>query len=576
LTENSSEPTPVLEEFPSVVVRSSSRFRLIWLVPIVAALVGIWLSVKATIEAGPTITIMFKSAEGLEAGITKIKYKDVEVGQVEAIRLSPDLSEVLVTATMVKEIENHLTENTRFWVVRARLTAGEVSGVGTLLSGVYIGMDPGKTGSPANQFIGLETPPVVTLDMPGTYYVLRADRLGSLDIGSPVYFHQIKVGQVVSYAVNADGSALDLNIFIQSPHDQRVLENTRFWNASGVEVSLDSHGLQINTDSLVSLLLGGVAFETPSSEAPGPVAAEGRIFYLYASRDKIQEPIYSERFYAIAYFDESVRGLVNGAGVEYKGIKVGEVVDIQLEYDPRQLAARVPVLMVLEPERLSYIGPGHAEADIMFGQLIEKGLSARLRTAIMLTGHRSVELVMNPDAANRSLSYVDGNPVIPTLAAPTKDIMAGISQLLSRIERLPMEEIGGDLQQSAHDLQQSMHDLQHGMQDLRQLMGSQDLRVAMKQLRQGLEQLNRFATTLNSDTAPQLAEVLSEADRALVNIQSTMMTAEHFMGAEAPLTYELKQMILELSKAGRAVSALADYLERHPEALISGKGAPTP
>jgi len=558
----------VLEEFPRVVVRSSSRFRLIWLIPIVAALVGIWLSVKATIEAGPTITIMFNSAEGLEAGKTKIKYKEVEVGRVASIRLSPDLSEVLVTASMVGEIENHLTENTRFWVVRARLTAGEVSGVGTLLSGVYIGMDPGKAGSPANQFIGLEAPPVVTLDMPGTYYVLRADRLGSLDIGSPVYFHQIKVGQVVSYAMNAEGSALDLNVFIQSPYDQRVLENTRFWNASGVEVSLDIRGLQINTDSLLSLLLGGVAFEVPPREAPGPVAAEGRKFFLYASRDKIQEPIYSERFYVVAYFDETVRGLVKGAGVEYRGIKVGEVIDIQLEFNPRQLSSRVPVLMVIEPERLSIDKSVEVEPEIMIRRLIEKGLSARLRTAMLLTGHLYVELTMDPDAANRSPRYVDGHPVIPTLAAPTKDIMAGISQLLSRIENLPMEEIGGDLQQSMHDLQQSMH-------HLRQLVESQDVTVAMKQLRQGLEQLNRFAATLNTDTAPQLAVVLSEADRALVKIQSTMMTAEHFMGAEAPLTYELKQMILELSKAGRAVSALADYLERHPEALISGKGAPT-
>jgi paraquat-inducible protein B len=176
---------------------------------------------------------------------------------------------------------------------------------------------------------------------------------------------------------------------------------------------------------------------------------------------------------------------------------------------------------------------------------------------------------MDPDAANRTLSYADGHPVIPTLAAPSEDILVGMSQLLSRIDKLPLEEIGGDLQQSMHDLQQSMH-------DLRQLMGSQDLTAAMAQLRQSLEQINRFAGTLNTDTAPQLAEVLSEADRALVKIQSTMTTAERFMGAEAPLTYELKQMILELSKAGRAVSALADYLERHPEALVFGKGAPKP
>lgn len=572
MTDYSSEATPpgatvsdstgLAEEIPEAVIRPSSRFRLIWLIPVVAALIGIWLSVKSSIEAGPTITIIFKSAEGLKAGKTKIKYKEVEVGQVEAIRLDHELGDVIVTAKMVKEIENHLSENSRFWVVRARLAAGEVSGIGTLFSGAYIGIDPGGPGKYADQFNGLEIPPVVTLDMPGTYYNLRAARLGSLDIGSPVYYHQIKVGQVVSYTMNTDGSALDIQIFIQTPHDQRVFENTRFWNASGLEFSLDSGGVRINTDSIVSLLLGGVAFKTPLNEMPGLRAAEGRWFYLYTSRDKTQEPIYSEKMYLQTYFNDSVRGLTKGASVEFQGIKVGEVVDIKLEFDPRQFSSRVPVLLVIEPERFSINGTPQIEPETMVLKLIENGLSAQLRTGMLLTGQLYVNLTLAAHGSNQLQHSVSGHPVIPTIAGPTQEILASVSHFLKRLENLPLEEIGSDLKAS--------------MQGIRQLVGSRDLADSLSALRQSLEQINAFSASLNKNTAPQLAAVLDEAARALSQTQSTMATAEHLLGADAPLTFELTDMIRELAKAGRAVTALADYLERHPEALLFGKGAPAP
>ena len=212
------------------VVQTKKSVSIVWIVPLVALLIGGWLAYRAITGKGPTIRIAFESAAGLEAGKTKIKFKDVEVGQVEDIRLNPDMSQVIVTARLTKNAKQYLSEHTRFWVVRARVAGGGVSGLGTLFSGAYIAIDPGKPGKTIRSFKGLETPPIVTTDLPGRHFMLKAERLGSLDIGKPVYFRQIQVGQVVAYEMEKDGHAVDIKIFIHAPHHERVHKNTRFWN----------------------------------------------------------------------------------------------------------------------------------------------------------------------------------------------------------------------------------------------------------------------------------------------------------------------------------------------------------
>ena len=251
---------PDLESLPQAVIQRKKQISIVWLVPIVAILIGGWLAYKGLTEKGPEVTISFKSAEGLEAGKTKLKYKDVEIGQVQTIRFDADLSKVLVTAELVKEAEPFLTKSTRFWVVCPRVTASGVSGLGTLFSGAYIGMDPGKEGPSTKKFEGLEEPPVVTRDMPGRNFLLRATTLGSLDIGSPVYYRQLQVGQVISYDLDKTAQSLLIKVFINAPQDELVYKNTRFWNASGFDLKLDAGGLKNNTQSLVSIMLGGIAF----------------------------------------------------------------------------------------------------------------------------------------------------------------------------------------------------------------------------------------------------------------------------------------------------------------------------
>lgn len=549
-----------LDSVPKPILQKSRRFSIIWIIPLIAAAVGAWLAIKAVTQAGPTISIAFKSAEGLEAGKTKIKFKDVDVGKVESIRLSPDLSHVTVTASMVHDIENYLTEDTRFWVVRARVAAGEVSGLSTLFSGAYIGMDPGRGGDSARSFMGLESPPAVSMDTPGSYYTLRAERLGSLDIGSPVYYRDIKVGQLVSYKMTADGSAVDIQVFIQAPHDKRVHLNSRFYLASGFDFTIDTSGVRIDTDTLISLLIAGISFQTPTNLQPGPPAPRDHAFVLYNSRDQINEPVYTEKAYFVAYFEDNVRGLSKGAPVEFRGIKVGEVVDVKLEYVQKQTSFLIPVLMVIEPERITVLGENQIDRDSLVQKLIEKGLRAQLRTGLLLTGQLYVNLSMYPDAQPVKVRYDGSYPIIPSIPATTEEITAGITTFLRRLEKLPIEQIGRDLSTS--------------LRRIRQLVDSDDLSTAVRTLRGSLSQLEQFTTTLNSDVTPEVKTSLGQLQKTLEQAENTLSSTENLVGGNAPLSYDLQQMIRELAKAGRAVTTLADYLQRNPEALIFGKGIP--
>ena len=296
MNENASSDHDI-SEFPDPVLQSRRHsLSIVWIVPLVAAMIGGWLIYKTLSEKGPEITITFKTAEGLEAGKTKIKYKDVDIGQVTELSLTKDFSKVQVKAQFVKEASEYLTENTRFWVVRARVAVEGVSGLGTLFSGAYIDVDPGKPGVPKYQFIGLEIPPIVSTVDPGRIFILKADRKGSIEIGSPVYYRQIVVGKVVAYSFDPDGSKIIFKIFINAPYHQYVHQNTRFWNASGVDMKLDAQGISIRTESLITIVMGGITFDlvdnyiTPQESAP-----EETTFTLFPNRDAAQKQNYSEK-----------------------------------------------------------------------------------------------------------------------------------------------------------------------------------------------------------------------------------------------------------------------------------------
>jgi paraquat-inducible protein B len=445
----------VPEEVPEAEIRKKRRFSIIWLVPLVALVIGGWLLFKAWSEMGPTITIAFETAEGLEAGKTKIKFKDVEVGRVEEIELTDDLSGVVVTANLAKGAETYLTDKTRFWVVRARVGAGEVSGLSTLFSGAYIGIEPSRKGEPLRHFQGLSTPPVVTMNMPGRHFTIVSEDLASLDMGSPVYYRQIKVGQVVGYDFDETGNHVNIKIFINAPHHKQVRKNTRFWNAGGVDVRLSAEGLKVDTQSLTAIMLGGLAFALPKYVKPEGPAPENFTFSLFEDRDSIEEKTYTLKRYYLMYFDQTVRGLVVGSPVEFRGIKVGEVVDISLELDVSNLDIRIPVLVMIEPERVApmmtngnlpleaaSIVQEMDEKRTLINVLVERGLRAQLKLGSIVTGKMLIDLDFHPNAPQATIEHGGRYPEFPTVPAPMEEITGSITRVLQKIEEVPFDEIG--------------------------------------------------------------------------------------------------------------------------------------
>ena len=386
------------EQLPEALIEERSGFSIVWLIPLVAALVGGWLGYKALSEKGPSVIITFKDAAGLEAGKTKVRYKNVEVGQVAEIDVSEDLSHVLVTVDFQKDVAPLLREKTRFWVVRARVAAGQVTGLSTLLSGAYIGMDPAVEGEKRRHFNGLERPPLVTATERGRHFVLRAQQLNSLEVGAPIYFRQIKVGEVEGYELDSDGQAVSIKIFVHDPFDQFVRQNSRFWNAGGIDVSLSAEGLKVNTQSLVSIMLGGVAFDIPPDASPEAIAEEHQVFKLFANREAAIRKIYTEKEYYLLYFTESARGLTIGAPVELAGIKIGEVQEVALEFDVEQLDFRVRALIVIEPGRLELRGESKETEEKQLMHLVGRGLRGQLDVGNLLTGQLLVKLDIHPTA----------------------------------------------------------------------------------------------------------------------------------------------------------------------------------
>jgi paraquat-inducible protein B len=311
-----------LPDIPSAIAKSKRKSspQLIWLIPIVAVLIGGWLAVKSILDKGPTITITFKTAEGLEAGKTKVKYKSIDIGEVKTVEFTEDLERVVVTAEMKKGVTPHLVEDVRFWIVKPRISGGQVSGIGTLFSGSFIEMDRGKSSTRREEFEGLELQPAITGDVPGRQFVLHGKDLGSHDVGTPVLFRRIRVGKVVANELKPDGSGMILKIFVESPYDKFVTPNTHFWDVSGVEITANASGVKVNTEGLMAILLGGVAFEAPLDSPALPEAEENTVFQLFADRAASMKQPDREMLMFTMYFEDSLRGLMVGAPLELNGV----------------------------------------------------------------------------------------------------------------------------------------------------------------------------------------------------------------------------------------------------------------
>ena len=538
------------------VVRSGRRLSAVWLVPIVAVVAAGWVAWQALSEIGPTVEITFDTAEGLEAGRTPVKYKDVQVGMVNAIRLADGLESVIIEAELNAELSDYVTDQTRFWVVRPRISSGGVSGLGTLLSGAYVAMDPSADGQRTRKFQGLVEPPIVTQGQPGTHFRLHAPGLGSLSLGAPVYFRELRVGEVVSYGLTDDGSFVEARVFVRAPYDRFVTSNTRFWQAGGINIKLGAEGLALETGSLVSMLIGGVAFDTPRAVRSGNAVEEDRVFPLFPSRRASEEEVFATRkLYYLAYFDQAARGLMRGAPVELHGIKIGAVTDVTIEYEP-QGAFRTSVLLEVYPDLVQeYFFGAAPEGEDQFAVLVEQGLRAQLRTGNLLTGALMVDIDIFTDAAPAELTTKNGYVVIPTVPGQFEELTQTLTRIATRLDEVPFDEIGAGLQGAASGMSQ--------------LLNSDQTRQTLESLAGLMEDMREVARQMNEGMMPAVTASLAHTEQVLAS-------AEALLGPDSPASVELKRLLREMADAARAIRSMAEYLEQHPEALIRGKGEGEP
>ncbi len=545
MPEQPPEPPP-FEDVPEAVAVRRRRwgFQWVWLLPIVAAVIGGWLAVRAILSDGPTATIRFTTAEGLEAGKTRIKYKDVDIGVVKRVSLAEDRAGVVVEADLSKAADDLLVEDTRFWVVRARIAGGTVSGLSTLLSGSYIGMDPGKSTQTKRDFVGLETPPVITTGLPGKQFVLRSEDIGSLDVGSPVYYRRLEAGRVIAYDLDREGSAVFVRIFVNAPFDSYVSANARFWHASGIDVALDANGIKLNTESLTSVLIGGLAFQAPDGAAPQPPAAENTLFALHSDRGlAMREPITVTERYALE-FRESVRGLAVGSAVDFRGLNVGDVKSVLPRFDRERRLFAVGVEIEFYPERL-FRGRASdgttAATEPTLARLVERGLRGQLRAANLLTGQLFVALDFIPGTTKAAIDVAQSPPQIPTVRGTSQDLQAQVASIAKKLDSVPYQEIGIDLR--------------------RTLQISSTL----------LERVDREIAPEVRDTMAEARKAMTEAREALVEARKSLASVERTLAGAEPLPLEASDALREIARAAQSFRTLADYLERHPEAVIRGK-----
>lgn len=554
---------------PAPKVNKKAGPSIVWLIPLITVLVGGWLIFKTLSEKGPEIIITFKTAEGIEAGKTKIKYKEIEIGVVEAVRFSPDFSHVIVKARMEKESEPFLRRATHFWVVKPRLGLREVTGLGTLLSGAFIEIEPGE-GSPQRHFIGLDVPPVIKADVSGIKIVLLASKLGSIDTGSPIYYQGILAGEVLGWELGNDRKSLFVHAFIRAPYDKLVRSNTRFWNVSGLDVSVGADGFHVHTDSLESLIYGGIAFETPDTLEPAKENVEGLVFTLYNNYESIREQAFTKKINFILFFEGSVRGLNVGAPVEFKGIKVGSVKDIRLEFNNRDTSFRIPVLIEIEPERIiEREGDEVASSHETLKNLVQRGLRAQLQTGSLLTGQLFVELDMHPDTPVRLVNAGGPYPELPTIPGSMEQMTTSFKNILAKLEKLDMDRIGAELL----DTLQGANRLAKGASEL---ISKPELRGTVDDLKESLNALKGILRKLDQRADPivvNLENAVRTGHEAMEKVKTTLDLTDKMLKPDSPLQNRLIELTEELTETARSIRTLVDLFERNPNAIIFGKDA---
>ncbi len=534
-----------------------------WLIPLAAIAIGGWLAWDTLSKEGPTITLSFETAEGLQAGQSQLKFKEIVLGTVKSLDLTPDHSHVLVKIATTRQAESLLTDTTTFWVVKPRLFAGNLSGLDTLLSGAFVALLPGETaGKPQREFVGREDPPVLGTNVPGHTFLLKAGQLGSISVGSPVFYRDLDVGTVLGWDIGDMATSVTIHAFVRAPYDSYVHDETRFWDASGVAVKLGGSGVDIQVELLRAVLLGGIAFETPAGKTHSEISGESHVFPLFKDRAAADAASYSRQISAVSYFPGSVKGLGPGSEVTMHGLMIGHVTDARLAYDPVTNAVVAPVHFEVQPERIVGVGKqvykSTAEA---VDEMVKRGLRATLQSASLITGQQEVALDFVPNAPPAAVTMEGSVFVLPTTdSGGFSGLEASASTLLSKVSTIPFDQIGRNLD----GILAAANTAASGSQ----------MRQSLMQLAAVVDRVKDLADHLDSGVTPalkQLPEIATGLQKTLTDTNRLVQSLDTGYGDNTQFNRDLGRLMVQLNEAMSSIRALADLLARDPAALIRGR-----
>ncbi len=550
-----SEETTTIPSVPPEI-RSAQRWNIVWVVPLVALLLGGWMLFRHFTSAGPIAHVRFETAEQIGASKTEVRCRSVKVGIVRTVQLSEDLKSVMVDIEMDTKAKHLLRKGTRFWVVKVRFSGASVTGINTVLEGAHIELDPGPDDADAESyFVGLETPPATNLSVPGRRIVLTADEAGLLAVGSPIYCRGFEVGRIEGRTLSQDGMRVSYNAFIQQEYAPLVTENTRFWNTSGIDISAGANGFKVRTPPLQALVSGGVSFGLPEGSSPGKPATDASTFALHRNEDEANNASFNPTLKFVLLFDQTVRGLEKNAPVEFRGITIGRVADISFDLMPTALDNRVPVLVEIDPALMrpeTVRAMTTADSDFL-KDAVRKGLRAALKTASLITGALFVDLDYYNSTMPAELGKAGEYITVPTITSGFAQLEAKLSAILDKIEGLPIEKTMDQLAAAAEEAKITIT----------------EARATMKEF----EATAIAARKVLED--PEFRQLPADLRKSITELEKSLAS----VGPNGAIQGDLQRTLDELRASLRAIKSVSTTVDDDPKSLIFGKdstGNPTP
>ncbi|HEM7510145.1 TPA: intermembrane transport protein PqiB [Providencia rettgeri] len=503
----------------------------VWVLPIVTVLIGAWVLFYHFSNQGPEVTLITYNAEGIEAGKTKIKSRSVDIGVVESVTLDDNFSRVLIKARLNNDMKDLLRADSSFWIVKPTIGRDGVTGLGTLLSGAYIELQPGVEAKENFEFTLLDTPPLASPDAKGIRVALVSDKAGQLNPGDPVLFRGYRVGSVETSNFDMDKRDMRYQLFINAPYDKLISSNVRFWKDSGIAFDMSSQGVHVEMGSIATLLTGGVSFDVPTGWVPGTSVKENTEFRLFDNQNSIQNSLYTEYQDFVLFFSDSIRGLQPGAPVEFRGIRLGTVAQVPFYTEGLDQSLdndfRIPVLIHIEPERFSKDVGANFNLKNELKLAMKDGLRASLKSGNFLTGALFVDLDFDPNAEPyKGPTVVAGYKIIPTTSGGLAQIQQKVIAVLDKINNMPIEPMLNQTTQTLAEGQKVVKEANAMLVELNKVMGSKEFQNLPHDLQKTLQEMNRAMQGFQpgSPAYNKMVDNMQRLDQVLREVQPLLRT----------------------------------------------------